>query len=472
MMNGPGKSDSPVVPAKSPNKGGPPAAEGMEGNGLAKGNLPPQNASRTPSRNEALSALERVRQAAEKDKKLRFRALLHHIYNLETLRMAYFNLKKEAAPGVDGETWRHYGEELEKNLQDLSHRLKRGAYRANPVRRVYIPKADGRQRPLGVTALEDKIVQRATVEVLNTIYETDFIGFSYGFRPGRSQHQALEALYTGLLTKKVNWMLDLDIKGFFDGLSHEWLVKFIEHRVADRRVVRLIQKWLNAGVVEDGKRIRVGEGTPQGGSASPLLANVYLHYVFDLWAQAWRRKRAHGDMIIVRFADDIVLGFQEKSDAEQFRVELTERMRKFNLELHPEKTRLLEFGPYAIDHRQWRGEGKPETFNFLGFTHICVKKRSNGRFTVLRQTIRKRLQAKLNAVKAELRRRMHEPIPELGKWLQAVVRGHIRYYGVPMNRNALWLFRFQVGRLWHRALSRRSQNGRVLWERMRRLIHR
>jgi RNA-directed DNA polymerase len=472
MTNGLGKSDSPAVPEKSPNKAGQPAAEGMEGRGLAKGNLPQQNTSRTPSPADALSALERVRQAAGKDKKLRFTALLHHIYNLETLRMAYFRLRKEAAPGVDGETWRHYGEELETNLQDLGARLKRGAYRAKPVRRVYIPKADGRQRPLGVPALEDKIVQRAAVEVLNAIYETDFLGFSYGFRPGRSQHQALDALYTGLLTRRVNWVLDLDIRGFFDGLSHEWLVKFIEHRVADRRVVRLIQKWLNAGVLEDGKRIGVGEGTPQGGSASPLLANVYLHYVFDLWVQAWRQKRAHGDVIVVRFADDIVIGFRDKADADQFRVELTERMRRFNLELHPEKTRLLEFGPFAINNRQRRGEGKPETFNFLGFTHICVKKRSNGMYTVLRQTIRKRLQAKLNEVKAELQRRMHEPIPELGKWLEAVVRGHIRYYGVPMNRQALWIFRFQVGRLWHRALSRRSQTGRVLWDRMRRLITR
>jgi retron-type reverse transcriptase len=382
---------------------------------------------------------------------LRFTALLHHIYNLETLRMAYFSLKKEAAPGVDGETWRNYGETLEDNLQDLSHRLKRGAYRAKPVRRVYIPKADGRQRPLGVPALEDKIVQRAAVEVLNAIYETDFLGFSYGFRPGRSQHQALDALYTGLLTRKV---------------------KFIEHRIADRRVVRLIQKWLNAGVLEDGKRIRVEEGTPQGGSASPLLANVYLHYVFDLWVQAWRQKRAHGDVVVVRFADDIVVGFNSQADAEQFRAELTERMKKFHLELHPEKTRLLEFGPYAIDQRQWRGEGKPETFNFLGFTHICVKKRSNGRFTVLRQTIRKRLQTKLNEVKAELQRRMHEPIPEQGKWLRAVVGGHSRYYGVPMNQPALTVFRFRVGWLWHRSLSRRSQNGRVLWDRMRRLITR
>jgi RNA-directed DNA polymerase len=472
MTNGPGKSDRPEVPEKSLNSAGQPEAEGMEGRGLAKGNLPQQNASRIQSRTDAPSALERVRQAAVKDKKLRFTALLHHIYNLETLRMAYSSLKKEAAPGVDGETWRHYGEELEANLQDLSERLKRGAYRAKPVRRAYIPKADGRQRPLGVTALEDKIVQRAAVEVLNAIYETDFLGFSYGFRPGRSQHQALDALYTGLLTRKVNWVLDLDIRGFFDGLSHEWLVKFIEHRVADRRVVRLIQKWLNAGVLEDGKRIPVEEGTPQGGSASPLLANVYLHYVFDLWVQAWRRKRAHGDVIVVRFADDIVVGFRDKTEADQFRAELTERMKKFNLELHPEKTRLLEFGPFAIQNRQRRGEGKPETFDFLGFTHICVKKRSNGRFTVLRQTIRKRLQTKLNEVKAELQRRMHEPVPEVGKWLRAVVRGHTRYYGVPMNRNALWIFRFQVGRLWHRALSRRSQNGRVLWDRMRRLINR
>jgi len=472
MTNGPGKSDRPTVPEKSPNNAGQPAAEGMEGKGLAKGNLLQQNASRTPSRTDALSALERVRQAAKKDRKLRFTVLLHHIYNLETLRMAYFALKKEAAPGVDGETWRHYGEDLERNLQDLSERLKRGAYRAKPVRRVYIAKTDGRQRPLGVPVLEDKIVQRAAVEVMNTIYETDFLGFSYGFRPGRNQHQALDALYTGLLTRKVNWVLDLDIRGFFDHLSHEWLVKFVEHRIADRRVVRLIQKWLNAGVLEEGKRIRVEEGTPQGGSASPLLANVYLHYVFDLWVQAWRRKRAHGDVIVVRFADDIVLGFQKKSDADQFRAELTKRMSKFNLELHPEKTRLLEFGPYAIENRKGRGEEKPETFNFLGFTHICVKKRSNGMFTVLRQTIRKRLQAKLNEVKAELQRRMHEPVPEQGKWLQAVVRGHIRYYGVPMNQPALQLFRFRVAWLWQRALSRRSQNGRVPWDRMRRLLNR
>jgi group II intron reverse transcriptase/maturase len=442
MMNEPGKSDRPVVPGKSLNNAGPaasgqPVAEGAEGRGLAKGNPPQQNASRTPSRTNAPSALERVRQAAKGDKQLRFTALLHHIYNLETLRLAYLSLKREASPGVDGETWRHYGEALETKLWDLTDRLKRGAYRAKPERSVYIPKADARQRPLGVTALEDKIVQRAAVEVLNAIYETDFLGFSYGFRPGRSPHHALDALYTGLLTKKVNWVLDLDIKGFFDRLSHEWLVKFVEHRIADQRVVRLIQKWLRAGVLEDGKHLRVEEGTPQGGSASPLLANIYLHYVFDLWVQVWRRKRAHGDVIVVRFADDIVLGFQVRSDAERFRVELTERLRKFQLELHPEKTRLLEFGPLAISNRQRRGEGKPETFNFLGFTHICVRKRSNGMFTVLRQTMRKRLQAKLSEVKTELRRRLHHPVPEVGQWLRSVVSGHSRYYGVPMNLPAL-----------------------------------
>src|SRR5216683_3582203 len=437
-MNGHRKSDSPTVPMKSPNKAGQPAAEEMEGRGLAKGNPRQQNALRTQRRQGAHSALERVRLAAARDRRMRFTALLHHIYELETLRAAYLSLKREAAAGVDGETWRHYGERLEENLRDLADRVKRGAYRAKPVRRVYIPKADGRQRPLGVTTLEDKLLQRATVEVLNAIYETDFLGFSYGFRPERSPHDALDALYVGLLT------------GAWCGSS---------------------RKWLNAGVLEDGQRIQVEAGTPQGGSASPLLANVYLHYVFDLWVRAWRRTQARGEVIVVRFADDIVLGFQYKSDAECCRQELTERFRQFRLELHPEKTRLLEFGPFAGQNRKRRGQGKPETFNFLGFTHICGKT-SSGRFTVLRQTIRERLQAKLGEVKAELRRRMHIPIPEQGDWLRAVVAGHTRYYGVPMNHRALKLFWFQVGWLWHRALSRRSQKGHVRWDRMARLIKR
>jgi RNA-directed DNA polymerase len=471
-MNEHGKSDRPNVPAKSPNSVGQPATEEMEGRGLAKGNPRQQNALRTPSRASAPSALERIRQAAEGDRKLRFTALLHHIYDVERLRAAYGEIERNAAAGVDGETWRHYGERLEENLRNLSEQLKRGAYRAKPVRRAFIPKTDGQLRPLGVTALEDKIVQRATVEVLNAIYETDFLGFSYGFRPRRNQHDALDALYVGMLTKTVNWVLDLDIRGFFDAIDHGWLVKFVEHRIADVRVVRLIQKWLNAGVLESGKRIRMVEGTPQGGSASPLLANIYLHYVFDLWVQSWRRKRAGGDMIVVRFADDAVIGFQSKAEAEEFLVELRERFAKFNLELHPDKTRLIEFGPFAAENRRRRGEGKPETFDFLGFVHICTTKRSNGRFTVMRQTIRKRLQAKLNDVKAELRRRMHVPVSELGQWLRSVVVGHLRYYGVPGNVPALRRFRTLIGWHWHRALSRRSQKGRVRWQRMQRIIDR
>jgi len=477
-----GKSDGPVVPSKPSNNANGDrldrdhpasfAAERVEGRGPAKGNPQGHNTHRAQDRAGVQQALARVRQAARKDKTLRFTTLLHHVYNPAMLREAYFGLKRDAAPGVDGQTWQAYGQELEANLQDLSARLKRGAYRAKPARRAYIPKPDGRQRPLGVTTLEDKLVQRATTEVLNAVYETDFLGFSYGFRPGRSQHNALDALYTGLLTRKVNWVLDSDIRGFFDAIDHGWLVKFVEHRIADRRVVRLIQKWLNAGVLEDGTRTRSEAGTPQGGSASPFLANVYLHYVFDLWVQQWRQRQARGDVIVVRFADDFTVGFQHKSDAERFLAELRERFRKFNLELHPDKTRLLEFGPFAAENRRRGGRGKPETFNFLGFTHICGKKRSNGRFTVLRQTMRNRLQAKLSAVKAELRMRMHDPIPVVGQWLGRVVGGHVRYYGVPMNGPALGLFRFQVGRLWQRALSRRSQTGFVPWKRMRRLVER
>ncbi len=416
------------------------------------------------------NSLERIRQAARLDKEQRFTSLWHHVTNVERLHEAYKSLKRRAAPGIDGETWRHYGESLEANLLGLSARLKRGAYRAKPVKRVYIAKADGRQRPLGVPALEDKVVQRATVLVLNAIYETDFLGFSYGFRLGRSQHNALDALYTGLLTRKVNWVLDADIRGFFDTIDHEWLVKFFEHRIADRRVVRLIRKWLNAGVLEDGVRTVSEMGTVQGGSISPLLANTYLHYAFDLWVQHWRETVAKGDVIVVRYADDFVVGFQRREEAERFLATLRERLAKFGLDLHPEKTRLIEFGPWARTNRARRGEGKPETFDFLGFTHICTRKRSNGMFTVLRQTVRKRLTAKLGEIKLELRRRLHHSIPEVGKWLRSVVEGHMRYYAVPMNGEAVRRFRFEVARLWHRALCRRSQKGRVLWKRMYRLI--
>lgn len=471
MMNGRGKSDGPIVPEKPPNNAGGPAAEAVEGRGPAKSNPNERNAPRTQSRTRASSALERVREAARRDRKQRFTALLHHVYDVGRLRAAYRALKREAAPGIDGQTWKHYGEDLEVNLQRLSGQLQRGAYRAKPVRRAYIPKTDGRQRPLGVPSLEDKIVQRAVVEVLNAIYESDFLGFSYGFRPGRSPHQALDALAVGIWKRKVSWVLDADIRGFFDTLDHGWLVKFIEHRVADRRVVRLTQKWLRAGVLEDGKRTRGEVGTVQGGSISPLLANVYLHYAFDLWAQRWRQREARGDVVLVRFADDFVVGFEHRRDAERFLAELRGRFSTFGLELHPDKTRLIEFGRYAARNRRGRGEGKPETFNFLGFTHICGKTRKGG-FTVLRQTMRRRWQAKLQEVKVELRRRLHHPVPETGGYLRSVVLGHMRYYAVPMNFESVSAFRWRVGRLWWQVLRRRSQNNRLLWRRMTRYINR
>lgn len=470
-MDGRGKSDRPVVPRKPPNKAEAPAAEVVEGRGRAEGNLREQNTPRTQGRAGVSSALERVREAARKDRQQRFTALLHHVYDVARLRAAYFAMKRDAAAGVDGETWKQYGEGLEARLQDLADRLKRGAYRARPVRRVWIPKADGRQRPLGVPALEDKIVQRAVVEVLNAIYEQDFLEFSHGFRPGRSPHHALDALAVGITKRKVNWVLDADIRGFFDTLDHEWLVKFIEHRVADRRVVRLIQKWLKAGVLEDGRRTRSEIGTVQGGSVSPLLANVYLHYVFDLWVQQWRRKRARGDVVVVRFADDFVVGFQHRQEAEQFLSELRERFARFGLELHADKTRLIEFGRYTRQNRARRGQGKPETFNFLGFAHCCGRTRKGG-FTVLRKTMRKRMQAKLKEVKQELRQRMHRPVPEQGAYLRSVVRGHVRYYGVPMNGAALGVFRTAIGRLWWRILKRRSQTHHLPWQRMRKYIDR
>jgi group II intron reverse transcriptase/maturase len=469
MMNGHRKSDSSIVPGKSPNKDRFRSAEAMEERGLTKGNPPKQNTPRTQSRTGVPSALERVREAARRNREKRFTTLLHHVYNVERLRASYFALKRSAAPGVDGETWQRYGEQLEENLQDLSGRLRRGAYRAKPVRRAYIPKPDGRLRPIGVPALEDKIVQRSTVEVLNAIYEEDFLGFSYGFRPGRSPHHALDAVSVGIVRRKVSWVLDADIRAFFDTLAHEWLVKFIEHRIADRRVVRLIRKWLNAGVLEDGKRIRKEEGTVQGGSISPLLSNVYLHYVFDLWIHWWRRKRAHGEVIVVRYADDWVAGFQYKSDAEQFLQELKERFARFSLELHPDKTRLIEFGRFAARDRNDRGEGKPETFDFLGFTHMCAKTRK-GKFMVLRKTVRRRWQSKLKAIRSELRRRMHRPIPEQGAYLRSVLLGHMRYYGVPMNGRSLGAFRHELQWVWWKILKRRSQKHALPWERMRRLV--
>jgi group II intron reverse transcriptase/maturase len=417
------------------------------------------------------NAMERIRQAACRDKELRFTTLWHHVYNIEHLRRNYFMLKHDAAAGIDGETWRHYGENLEENLEDLSGRLRRGAYRAKAVRRAYIPKPDGRQRPLGVTVLEDKLVQRTTVEVLNAIYETDFLGFSYGFRPGRSPHDALNALYAGIMTKKVSWVLDADICGYFDAIDHEWLMKFVEHRISDKRVLRHIKKWLNAGVLEDGEVTRSEEGVPQGGSVSPLLANVYLHYVFDLWADRWRRNQTSGDVVIVRFCDDFVVGFQHRENAEQFLLDLGKRFSEFNLELHKNKTRLIEFGRFAAQNRERQGKGKPETFDFLGFTHICGRSQ-NGKFIVHRHSISKRIRAKLMALEVELRRRLHVPVPIIGKWLRVVLLGHYRYYGVPGNSRKLSAFRYHLSRLWYKTLLRRSQRKRLNWERMDRLIER
>ena len=473
MMHGHGKSDSSIVRTKPPNEAEPEAKEAVDGRGLAKGNLLKRNMSRTQGRPGMPSALERIRQATRRDKRQRFTALLHHVYDVERLRAAYFALRREAAPGIDGETWRHYGEKLQRNLEDLSERVKRGAYRAKPVRRAYIAKVGkpGELRPLGVAVLEDKIVQRATVEVFNALYEEDFVGFSYGFRPNRSPHHALDALTLGIMRSKVNWVLDCDIRAFFDTLEHGWLVKFIEHRVADRRVVRLIQKWLKVGVLEEGKHIDTEMGTVQGGSISPLLANLYLHYVFDLWVKQWRKLKAQGDVIVVRFADDFVVGFEHREDGERFLSELVERLKCFGLELHAQKTRLIEFGRHAEDDRQGRGEGKPETFNFLGFTHSCAKTRK-GRFVVLRQTMRKRWQRKLKEVKAELRRRMHTPVPEMGRYVRSVIVGYMRYYAVPMNAVSVSDFRMAVGRLWWRVLKRRSQKARVSRAQMERRMAR
>ena len=408
--------------------------------------------------------LASVRKAARKDKKVQFTALLHHL-TVDRLRESFYGLKRKAAPGVDGITWQEYEPGLQESLIDLHSRVHRGTYRAKPSRRVYIEKADGRQRPLGIAALEDKIVQQAVVTVLNQIYEEDFLGFSYGFRPGRSQHQALDALSYALRYKKVNYVLDADIRGFFDNLDKSWLIKFVGHRVADPRILRLIQKWLSAGVMEEGIWSETATGTPQGSVASPMLANIYLHYVFDLWMGKWRKQCAQGDVIAVRYADDVVLGFQHRAEAERFLRDIQERLSKFGLELHPDKTRLIEFGRFAEENRTRRGEGKPETFDFLGFTHISGKDR-NGRFAVRRMTIRKRMRAKLQEIKQQIRARMHDTVPDTGSWLRAIMQDHFTYYAVPGNLDSLGMFRERVLSMWWRVLCRRSQKRGVTWERM------
>lgn len=409
--------------------------------------------------------LQLIRERAKADRQLKFTTLLHHVYDVDVLRAAFFSLKRDAAVGVDGETWQEYHQNLETRLIDLAARLQRGAYHAKPVRRTYIPKPDGTRRPLGVSSTEDKIVQRATVEVLNAIYEVDFIGFSYGFRPGRSQHKALDALYVAITTKKVSWILDADLRNFFGTIKFEDLLKFVERRIADKRILRLIKKWLKSGVLEDGEIEYAEEGAAQGSGASPLLANVYLHYVYDEWVQEWRKQKAHGDVIFVRFADDTIVGFQHKEDAEKFLTDLKSRLEIYGLELHPEKTRLIEFGRFAAERRKNRGEGKPETFTFLGFTHICSEN-SNGKFEVKRRTLGKKARAKLDEIKHELRRRINHTVSEVGSWLQQVVTGHYRYYGVPGNYKPMSSFRYHIAKAWHWTLNRRSQRGHVTWESM------
>jgi RNA-directed DNA polymerase len=461
-MNVAEESDSGTVPVNHSNNGSSLSAESEEGRLLVRENTHQSNTCPTQSGTGVSQGLAGVRQAARKDKKMQFTALLHHV-TPERLQESFYALKRKAAPGVDGITWQEYELGLKDRLLDLHDRVHRGAYRAQPSRRVYIEKADGRQRPLGIAALEDKIVQQAVVTVLNQIYEEDFLGFSYGFRPGRSQHQALDALAYALKHKKVNYVLDADIRGFFDNLDKSWLVKFVEHRVADSRMLRLIQKWLKAGVLEEGKWSDPKTGTPQGAVISPLLANVYLHYSFDLWMQKWREQCANGDVIVIRYADDIVLGFQHQTDADRFLNDLRERLGKFGLELHPDKTRRIEFGRFAEQHRKQRGESKPETFDFLGFTHISGEDR-NGRFMVRRMTIRKRMRAKLRELKRQLRLRMHDPMPTPGAWLRAVLQGHYNYYAVPGNVDSIGMFRERVISLWWCAIRRRSQRRQFRWQ--------
>jgi RNA-directed DNA polymerase len=467
VMHGHEKSDSVTVAKKLPNKAGRPAAEAVERKTGTKGNTGQQRTRRTQIRENVSQALERVRKAARQRKKEKFTALLHQI-SAETLEVAFYALKRKAAPGVDGVTWQEYEVDLERRLIDLHGRIHRGAYKPLPSRRTYIPKADGRQRPIAIAALEDKIVQGATVMVLNAIYEEDFLGFSYGFRPRRGAHDALDALVVGIGKRKVNYILDADIRTFFDTVSWEWLIRFAGHRIGDKRIVRLIRKWLQAGILEDGAVKFSERGTGQGSVASPLLANIYLHYVFDLWAERWRRREATGDMIIVRYADDVVLGFQHESDARRFLDAMRARFEEFALQLHPDKTRLIEFGRFAAAGREKRGLGKPETFNFLGFTFICGRSR-RGDFLLKRKSRQDRVRAKLKEIKEELWRRMHQSIPEQGRWLAQVIRGFFNYHAVPTNFAALGKFRHQVVWLWFRTLRRRSQKDNTPWTRMEKL---
>lgn len=471
MMHEYRESDSPIVSKKPANNVAPRGAiaEPVEKSGLAKENPNKTNKARTQRRTTLQNGLARIRQAVRRNRTERLTSLWHHIYNQDRLAEAYYKLNRKAASGVDNVPWQDYGLELASNLTGLSSRLKQGSYHARVVERHWIPKSDGKQRPIGVLVLEDKIAQASTTKVLNAVYEKEFKGFSYGFRPGRSQHRALDALSVALVKRKINWVLDADIRGFFDRISHEWLMEFIEHRIADKRVLRHIKKWLNAGVLDAGKVHYSTKGTPQGGSISPLLANIYLHYVLDLWIDWWRTHEASGDIIIVRYADDFIVGFQYYREAVAFQSALSERLAKFNLELHPEKTRLIEFGRFAIKNRKQRGQKKPATFDFLGFTHMCSHTRY-GVFVVRRKTIKERRRHKLKEIKIELRKRMHQPKPVVGKWLRQVLFGYYHYFGVPLNNQDLRAMRRLVTRLWFNVLNRRSQKNSMNWEQMNRLV--
>lgn len=459
----PGKSDSPVVPEKQANNAGQPtAAESVEERGLTEKNAKQSPLNRTQSRIIRSRGLYGIREAARQDRKMRFNNLLNHI-TPELLKASFFDLKKTAVPGIDGVTWKEYSEGFEVRIEDLHVRVQRGTYRAQPSKRTWIPKLDGKLRPLGIASLEDKIVQRAVRTVLECIYEVDFKGFSYGYRPGRGGHRALDALSVGIQRQKVNWILDADIRGFFDNIDHEWLLKFLEHRISDRRLLRLLKKWLRAGVSEDGEWSPSTVGTPQGAVISPLFSNVFLHYVLDLWLVAWRERHAQGEVIIVRYADDFVVGFREEIDARKCLGALKERFAKFHLELHPDKTRLIEFGRFAAADRSKRGEGPPETFDFLGFTHISGTTRK-GDFTIHRISAKKKLHAKLKELKDKLTRMMHWDLAEVGSWLTSVLKGWYQYYAVPGNSARLREFRSAIQIIWLRLLQRRSQRGkRMTW---------
>ena len=470
VMHGPEQSDTNIVPQKPANNAPGRAAERGEGRTVTKGNTFQRTTHRTQGRARVSQALTRVRQAAHRDKTQRMTALFHHL-SVDCLREAYYALKRDAAPGVDGETWEEYGQDLEERLHDLHRRVHGQTYRAQPVRRQYITKADGRQRPLGIAALEDKIVQRAVVAILHQVYEGDFLGFSYGFRPQRGQHDALDALAFGITRTNVQWILDADLAEFFESVSHSWLFRFLEHRIGDCRMLRLIQKWLKAGVWEEGVVTEPERGVVQGAVIAPLLSNLYAHYVLDLWAHWWRRHHAHGTMIMVRYADDVVFGFQSYQDATRFLHALKARLARFALQLHPTKTRLIEFGRFAIANRKQRGAGKPETCTFLGFRHICDRTR-NRKYKLRRNTDKKRMRAKLQEIKDTLRWHWHKPIAEQGAWLGSVVRGYYAYYAVPTNGRLMEAFRQAVKGYWLRTLRRRSQRHRMPWERLERLADR